>query len=182
MESPKETHKVHRRAARRRALQCVFALSFQKFENLEQVRRMFYALPEDDDALDDGSVTSKDGKLGSVSSKESLPCPTPPEDHEFGLGLVTGVFGRLDEIDAVIRRYSKHWKIERIAKAELSILRLGVYELLYEPDIPLRVSINEAVELSKEFADDNSFPFVNGILDAVARAVSHGEFGIRKQF
>jgi transcription antitermination protein NusB len=177
-----ETPKVHRRVARRRALQCVFALSFQKFENTEQIRRAFWALPVDDDESDEGSGLGEVGKAGPGSSKETISQTPLPEDQEFGLGLVTGVFGRLDEIDAVIRRFSKHWKIERIAKAELSILRLGVYELLYEPDIPLRVSINEAVELSKEFADDNSFPFVNGILDAVARAVSHGEFGIRKQF
>ncbi|WP_031386598.1 transcription antitermination factor NusB [Desulfonatronum thiodismutans] len=177
-----ETPKVHRRAARRRALQCVFALSFQKSENTEQVRRTFSTLPVDDDAPDEGNESGKAGKCEVGSPKETTPQTPLPEDQEFGLGLVTGVFGRLDEIDAVIRRFSKHWKIERIAKAELSILRLGVYELLYEPDIPLRVSINEAVELSKEFADDNSFPFVNGILDAVARAVSHGEFGIRKQF
>jgi transcription antitermination protein NusB len=176
-----ETPKVHRRAARRRALQFVFALSFQKFENAEQIRRAFWALPVDDGS-DEESGPGEVGQAGAGSCKETASQTPLPEDQEFGLGLVTGVFGRLDEIDAVIRRFSKHWKIERIAKAELSILRLGVYELLYDPDIPLRVSINEAVELSKEFADDNSFPFVNGILDAVARAVSHGEFGIRKQF
>ena len=177
-----ETPKVHRRAARRRALQCVFALSFQKFENTEQIRQAFWALPVDDDESDEGNGPGEVGQTGAGASKETISQTPLPEDQEFGLGLVTGVFGRLEEIDAVIRRFSKHWKIERIAKAELSILRLGVYELLYEPEIPLRVSINEAVELSKEFADDNSFPFVNGILDAVARAVSHGEFGIRKQF
>ncbi|PTN36871.1 transcription antitermination factor NusB [Desulfonatronum sp. SC1] len=176
-----ETPKVHRRTARRRALQCVFVLSFQKFESADQVRRAFLALPEDD-LSDEGSGPGEAGKAEAGSSREMVSQTPLPEDQEFGLGLVTGVFGRLDEIDAVIRRFSKHWKLERIAKAELSILRLGVYELLYEQDIPLRVSINEAVELSKEFADDYSFPFVNGILDAVARAVSHGEFGIRKQF
>ena len=180
-----ETAKVHRRAARRRALQCVFALSFHRFESAEQVRQAFLGLPVNDDDEDAPGQASGSDEAGK--SRSALPQVTDglaplPEDQEFGLGLVTGVFSRLDEIDAVIRRFSKHWKIERIAKAELSILRLGVYELLYEPEIPLRVSINEAVELSKEFADDNSFPFVNGILDAVARAVSHGEFGIRKQF
>lgn len=180
-----DTPKVHRRAARRRALQCVFALSFHRFESVEQVSQAFWGLPVDDDNGDSSGRTNGSGETGK--NRSALPQTADafaplPEDQEFGLGLVTGVFSRLEEIDGVIRRFSRHWKLERIAKAELAILRLGVYELLFEPDIPLRVSINEAVELSKELADDNSFPFVNGILDAVARAVSHGDFGIRKQF
>lgn len=104
------------------------------------------------------------------------------ENREFAAQLAGGVYLWQEQIDGIIQKYSKHWRIERIAKTELSILRLGVYEMLYEPDIPLRVSINEAVELSKEFGDEQSFPFVNGILDAVARAVDHGEFGIHKEF
>ncbi|WP_045222563.1 transcription antitermination factor NusB [Desulfonatronum thioautotrophicum] len=177
MDSPK----VHRRLARRRALQCIFALDFQKVKNVEQVRRTFLALPEDDDedSFDQSEPSSKPKNASSVA-------PTPTtisvEDQEFALQLVSGAFVHLDEIDGVIRRFSRHWKIERIAKAELSVLRLAVYELLYEPEIPLRVSINEAIDLSKEFADDHSFPFVNGILDAVAKAVSHGELGIPQQF
>jgi len=174
-----DTPKVRRRTARRRALQCIFALSFQKVESMDQVRQTFRALPEDDE--DEAAETGSLPRSGAAMLDESSPEAKFQEDMKYALRLVLGVHARLSEIDDVIRRFSKHWRIDRIAKAELSILRLSVYELLHEPDIPMRVSINEAVELSKEFADDNSFPFVNGILDAVARAVSHGEFGIPQQ-
>lgn len=165
-----ETPRVHRRHARKRALQCVFAMSFRAFEDTKQVQRAFFELPTDDD------VSDQDGETPSASSVLSM------EDREFAAKLATGVHIWREEVDEVIQRHSRHWRIQRIAKAELSILRLAVYEMLHEPDIPLRVSINEAVELSKEFADEQSFPFVNGILDAVAKAVSHGEFGLHKQF
>ncbi|GAB6057068.1 transcription antitermination factor NusB [Desulfonatronum parangueonense] len=165
------TPKVHRRSARRRALQFVFSMNFRTFEDKKQVQRAFFELPVDDE--DWGNET-----VAAVSDST----PLTLEDREFAAKLATGVYLFREEIDQVIQRFSKHWRIARIAKAELSILRLSVYEMLHEPDIPLRVSINEAVELSKAFADDHSFPFVNGILDAVAKAVSHGEFGLHKQF
>lgn len=174
-----DTPRVHRRAARRKALQCVFALSFQKPEDADQIQRAFRTLPE---VFEDAPMEQvPPDRIQAESCALSSHPQVLPEDQKYALNLVTGVFARLDTIDDIIRRFSKHWKIERIAKAELSILRLAVYEMLHEPDIPLRVSINEAVELSKEFADEQSFPFVNGILDAVAKAVSHGEFGVSRQ-
>ena len=175
-----ETLKIHRRAARKRALQCVFALSFHKFEDKEQVRRFFLALPQEDQSEESPQDLAAHGSDPGRGRKPGV--EMTPEDLDFAQRLALGTHHWLGEIDAIVRRFSKHWKIERIARAELSILRLGVYEMLHESDIPLRVSINEAVELSKEFADEQSFPFVNGILDAVAKAVSHGEFGISKQF
>jgi len=84
------------------------------------------------------------------------------------------------EIDALIVRFSKNWKLSRIAKVELTILRLAVFEILYRPDIPLRVTLNEAIELAKRYGDENSRNFINGILDAIAKAVDNGEFEIHK--
>ncbi len=91
-----------------------------------------------------------------------------------------GAWNAQRELDEVIARFSKNWKLTRIAKVELTILRLAMHEILHRQDIPLRVAINEAVELAKTYGDDNSPTFVNGILDAVARAVDNGEFTIRK--
>ncbi|WP_291325819.1 transcription antitermination factor NusB [Desulfovibrio sp. UCD-KL4C] len=96
--------------------------------------------------------------------------------------LLLSIWNKLEELDEIITKYSKHWKIERIAKAELAILRLSVYELLYKADIPLKVGINEGIELAKKFGDDNSRNFINGILDAVARDVDSGKFPITKKF
>jgi transcription antitermination protein NusB len=166
--------KVGRRSARKRAFQFVFAMNFRTFADKAQMQKAFYELPDEQGYFD--SLPAKVKLAPANASQREV------EDLAFAAQLATGVYLWREEIDQVVQRFSKHWRVERIAKAELSILRLGVYEMLHEPDIPLRVSINEAVELSKEYADENSFPFVNGILDAVARAVSQGEFGMQKQF
>ena len=87
----------------------------------------------------------------------------------FAWSLVVGVFDHYQNLDTVIGEHSKHWKLSRIAKVELTILRLSLYELLFCPDTPLKVVINEAIELAKDFGDDNSKVFINGILDAAAK-------------
>lgn len=166
-----DTRRIGRRSARKRAFQFVYAMNFREFAGKEDVRRAFFELPED--GTDNGS--GPDGGAGQKDDRQA-------EDREFAARLAIGVYLWLDELDGLIRRFSRHWRIERIAKTELSVLRLAVYEMLHEPDIPLRVSINEAVELSKEFGDEQSFPFVNGILDAVAKAVGDGQLGIHKEF
>ncbi len=90
----------------------------------------------------------------------------------FARTLVHGVMEHLDELDATIARFSKHWKLSRIAQVELTILRLGIFEMRYVADIPVRVAINEAIELAKEFGDDNSRNFINGILDGVGKELA----------
>jgi N utilization substance protein B len=84
-----------------------------------------------------------------------------------------GVSVNLHDIDKTIEDHSQHWKIERIAMVELSILRLSLYEMLFT-DIPVKAAINEAIELSKTFGDDKSRSFVNGILDGVAKTSKRG--------
>ena len=79
------------------------------------------------------------------------------------------------DLDGVITSYSKNWRLERIAKIELTILRVAVYEMLYREDVPVKVAVNEGIELSKKFGDSNSKRFVNGILDGLLRAVESGK-------
>lgn len=100
----------------------------------------------------------------------------------YARDMLLGIWRSLEELDEVIKNYSKHWKIERIAKVELAILRLAVYELMHKPDIPLKVGINEGIELAKKFGDGNSRNFINGILDAVARDIDTGKFKVTKNF
>lgn len=107
--------------------------------------------------------------------------PMDSRQENFTWNLVSGVFDHSRELDEVIGEFSKHWKLSRIAKIELTILRLALFEMLHCPEIPLKVAMNEAVELSKQFGDDNSRNFVNGILDGVARAVREGKFGTRQK-
>ena len=89
-----------------------------------------------------------------------------PED-EYIRRAYFGVYDNLTEIDDMIGKHSKGWKTERMSKLSRSLLRLCVYEMLYEKEIPYNVSINEAVELSKKFDDDKARPFINGILNSV---------------
>lgn len=74
------------------------------------------------------------------------------------------IYGYLDEIDAVINEKSVGWKTTRMAKVDLALIRLAVYEIKYEADIPTGVAINEAVELAKIYSNDGSPSFVNGVL------------------
>ncbi|RQD78458.1 transcription antitermination factor NusB [Desulfonatronospira sp. MSAO_Bac3] len=99
------------------------------------------------------------------------------KDLSYALQLVNGVRDNLEELDANIGRHSQNWKVKRIAMVELTIMRLAVYEMICREDIPVKVAINEAIELAKTFGDNNSRNFVNGILDAVAREIRHDQSG-----
>lgn len=76
----------------------------------------------------------------------------------------------LAQIDQLIAKYSEGWKINRIGKVELAVLRLGIYEMKYDEDVPERLAINEAVELAKMYAGDDSYKFINAILGKISRA------------
>ena len=89
--------------------------------------------------------------------------------RQFSRLIIAGVLERIDQIDAIIREYLENWNFDRIAKVDLAVLRLGVYSLVYQPDIPATVSIDEAIEIAKEFAGDDSYRFINGILDSVRK-------------
>ena len=90
------------------------------------------------------------------------------KDADYMTGKVRSIVEHMDEIDGMINQASKNWKTTRMAKAELSILRLAAYEIKYEEDIPVSVSINEAVELAKAYGSDQGPAFVNGILSGLA--------------
>ena len=79
-----------------------------------------------------------------------------------------GICEKITEIDEAINQVAKGWKTGRMGKAELAILRLAVYEMKYDEDVPVKVAINEAVELAKKFGGDESPAFVNGILAKLA--------------
>ena len=92
------------------------------------------------------------------------------EDALFSDRLYEGVRAHLEEIDAEIEQHATDWSVGRIAKVDLSILRIAVYEILYERSIPAGATVNEAVELAKEFGGEKSARFINGVLGAVVKA------------
>jgi N utilization substance protein B len=165
----------HRRTGRRRAFQILYGLCFTPVENEDAVRR----------ALDDAPLEIVWDPPAKVDEDdEEAPPPVPPsfEDEpvvelsdkavEFCRRLVLGITRKQEELDERIVSHASNWRISRIAKVELTILRLALYEMLYGDDVPPRVAIDEAVELAKEFGDENSRSFVNGILDAAAKGLA----------
>ena len=90
-------------------------------------------------------------------------------DKTFLENLKAGVTDHQEELDALIGKYAQGWALNRLAKVDLTILRMAVYELKYMPEVPVGATINEAVELAKQFCEDKSSGFINGILGSVAR-------------
>ena len=95
------------------------------------------------------------------------------ESHKlFILSVVRGVLENLSKINELINKYSDDWSVNRMASTDRNILRLAIYEILYCQDIPVSVSINEAVEIAKKYGDEQSYKFINGLLGAIAKDIS----------
>jgi N utilization substance protein B len=122
---------------------------------------------------------------GSVSLESLLQFPWEEEDSEgvesealakqFAALLVTGTVQHLPGIDSLIQEHLENWELKRVAKVDLSILRMSVFCLLYQKDIPPTVVIDEAVDLSKEFGTEDSYRFVNGVLDGIRKSLEKKE-------
>ncbi len=93
----------------------------------------------------------------------------------FAMTLATGAEAHMAELDKKIDAYSVNWSKDRISRVALSVMRLAVYEMLYEESIPVSVSINEAVELAKKYGGDEDASFINGILGSISRETPAGE-------
>ena len=87
----------------------------------------------------------------------------------YAIDLVDGILEKLEEIDSLITELVTNWEFPRIAKTDLAILRLGIYEILFRLDVPPVVVIDEALEISKDFSSDNSRKFLNGVLDQASK-------------
>ena len=97
-----------------------------------------------------------------------------PDDVDAGyiINIVEGVLKNIDSIDDLITRFAPEFPIDQIASIDKSILRLAIYELTYDNDVPPKVAINEAVELGKTFGSENSYRFINGVLGTIYRQSS----------
>ena len=94
-----------------------------------------------------------------------------PEADRFAQQIVSSVIRHQDEIDTSIIEHSKNWRLERMTTIDRNILRMSICELIYFPDTPTQVILNEAIELAKCYGDENSAKFINGILDPLAREI-----------
>jgi len=94
-----------------------------------------------------------------------------PEGRPYADEAVRGVAAAADELDREIAKASAHWRLERMARVDRNVLRLGAWELLHRRDVPRAVILDEAVELAKSFGSDDSSAFVNGVLNRIAETV-----------
>lgn len=92
-------------------------------------------------------------------------------ETEYILDAISSIKENLDKIDNHIEKHLEGWKLDRLAKVDLSVLRIAIYEILYRKDIPMEVSINEAVETVKKYSSEESFKFVNGVLGSFVRSL-----------
>ena len=127
---------AQRREGRVAAMQYLYAWSLNPPRNLAEDLRVFF----DDQAK-------------------------PREHFAFGEELIHGTIQNVAEIDARIRGLAHNWEFDRIARIDLAILRVAIYEMMFRRDIPPVVSINEAIDMSKEYSSADSKRFINGILD-----------------
>jgi len=97
------------------------------------------------------------------------------DEREFIIGTVHGVMEKMDIIDDHIKKHIEGWSLERLAKVDLSTLRLAIYEILFRDDIPVEVSINEAIELVKKYSAFDSYKYVNGVLGGFVRTLDKNE-------
>ncbi|WP_110111274.1 transcription antitermination factor NusB [Bacillus sp. CGMCC 1.16541] len=111
--------------------------------------------------------------LGQIDPVEAIQNVAPQQEMDgFLKQLVLGTVEHKEEIDQMIRTHLEKWTLERVATVDRSILRLAVYEMKYENDIPTNVTLNEAIELAKKFSDEQSSRFINGVLSKVVMELS----------
>jgi len=116
------------------------------------------------------ALSTYDNHFASAELEEGV-AARPALDRTFAEALVRATLENRDTIDGHISEISRSWRVDRMARVDRNILRLGVAELLYFPDIPARVTLNEAVELAKRYGAEDSPSFVNALLDSVVKSL-----------
>ena len=138
---------MSRREIREQIFKLLFRAEFYEGEELEEQCQLFFEELGQEDAKDTDYIQSK---------------------YEDILGHIT-------EIDAMVNEVAQGWKTSRMSRVDLNILRLAVYEIRYDADVPEKVAANEAVEIAKKYGGEESAPFINGLLGKVIRSVRDGE-------
>jgi transcription antitermination protein NusB len=150
-----------RRRARESALQMLYQSEVGRMGPQEAIAAFWRTvLPVDE--LEDGSVDATNGEIGAEVDDDL---------RAFANDLVRETLARVEAIDQLLVAHAHNWRLERMAVIDRLVLRLAVCELLTHPETPPKVIINEALELARRFSADESVAFVNGVLDAVRKAL-----------
>lgn len=121
--------------------------------------------------LDMGSVATSEGALEAAWAASADEGGRDSESESFAQQLVAGVWENKEAIDKLIESHSHNWRLDRMSRIDRNVLRIGLYELGHCPEIPRKVTLNEAVELGKTFGTEESSAFINGLLDRAAVAL-----------
>jgi len=173
-----------RRSERSLAFEVLYGLCFTPADNISELRKAFKLSPNNADRISKlqalqlaqaeeqkalNKAVSSDDFYGTAAGELINIVDISP--HGFAWELVEGVWEHQIDLDKIIKDYSHNWSVKRIGRIELTILRLSIFEIIYRTDIPPKVAINESMELSKAFGDSNAHTFINGILDAITKAL-----------
>jgi N utilization substance protein B len=101
-----------------------------------------------------------------------------PETGAFSRLLMTGAIENIDAVDEMIRRHLRNWDFTRLARVDLALLRLSAYTLIYQEDVSPSIVIDEAIGIAKEFGAEDSFRFINGVLDSIRKTVQASAAGV----
>lgn len=145
---------MNRKKSRELAMKLLFQMTINKEDSNKVIESIKESLKESEEIEEIEEIeenTKEDTNLKDI-------------DMDYLIRVLQGVEKNKDLIDSKIQNYLKKWKIDRISKIDITILRICTYEFLYEDDIPKNVSINEAVELAKTYGEDKSANFINGVL------------------
>lgn len=149
---------MNRRLLRQSAFKIIFSYNF----NDDDIDQILDDISEDSNLYFEHEEDSDERQIPEISEK----------NKEFLNNLVKGTIENIDTIDKIIKNSLRSWTMDRIAKVDLTILRMAIYELIYSKDVPASVVINEAVELGKMFGSDDSGSFINGVLGRVVREMN----------
>jgi len=145
-----------RRQGREMALKVLYSLADHEGGSLDNVLEDFWK-----------NFQFRNDVLGEVVDGDAV--PQKPEVRHFAERLVCGVAENLERIDQELNAFSTNWALDRMARVDLAILRLAAYELIFSPDVPHNVVLNEAIELGKRFGTEETPTFINGVLDPLAQ-------------
>ncbi|MCL1889176.1 MAG: transcription antitermination factor NusB [Desulfovibrionaceae bacterium] len=179
-----------RRSERSRAFQVLYGSSFCPAHSLGELKRRFvsslYAVPSEEEPEPITIEAGEEAESGPETFLRDLlkaddrgtdPVITQEAGEDpagFAWDLTRGAWINREEIDRLIADFSRNWKVERLGRVELALLRLAMQELIFGEETPPKVILNEALELSRQFGDETSRAFVNGILDAALKALEAG--------
>jgi N utilization substance protein B len=120
----------------------------------------------------DSSGGKAEGILDFNWLEEDKRASLDDEVATFARLLIAGTLENIDAVDATINSHLQNWSFERLKRVDLAVLRIGAYSLLFQRDIPAQITIDEAIEIAKEYGSEDSYRFINGVLDGIWKTES----------